>query len=218
MYSARSGTAGVFDLAVQFSGEYDFFKIMTTSMTPTTPQIHQKSQLMTAADMERTITRMAYQIMESHDGADQVVLVGIKRRGVPLVQRLLAAISDIEKKKPDIGTLDISLYRDDLSTFGPKPIVREGKIDVEGEGKLVVLVDDVLYTGRTVRAAIDAIFQHGRPARIELCVLIDRGHRELPIEAAFIGRTVQTTKREIIEVKLQEIDHAEKVLLMERVD
>ena len=133
-------------------------------------------------------------------------------------QRLLAAISDIEKKKPDIGTLDISLYRDDLSTFGPKPIVREGKIDVEVEGKSVVLVDDVLYTGRTVRAAIDAIFQHGRPARIELCVLIDRGHRELPIEAAFIGRTVQTTKREIIEVKLQEIDHAEKVLLMERVD
>jgi len=159
---------------------------------------------------------MAYQMVESHHGADQLVLVGIKRRGVPLAQRLSDAINRIEKKSLNVGTLDISLYRDDLSTFGPKPIVREGELDVEIAGKSVVLVDDVLYTGRTVRAAIDAIFQLGRPAQIQLCVLIDRGHRELPIEAAFIGRTVQTTQNEIIEVKLQEIDGAEKVLLMEK--
>jgi pyrimidine operon attenuation protein/uracil phosphoribosyltransferase len=189
---------------------------MNTQAKPDAPQIRQKAQLMTDSDMERTITRMAYQIVESHQGADHMVLVGIKRRGVPLAQRLRDAISRIEKTRPAVGTLDISLYRDDLSTFGPKPIVREGEIDVDVAGKSVVLVDDVLYTGRTVRAAIDAIFQHGRPARIELCVLIDRGHRELPIEAAFIGRTVQTTQREIIEVKLREIDDAEKVLLMER--
>jgi pyrimidine operon attenuation protein/uracil phosphoribosyltransferase len=190
---------------------------MSTHVMPLSPQIVQKAQLMTASDMERTITRMAYQMVESHHGADQLVLVGIKRRGVPLAQRLSEAINRIEKKSLKVGALDISLYRDDLSTFGPKPIVREGELDVEIDGKAVVLVDDVLYTGRTVRAAIDAIFQHGRPAQIQLCVLIDRGHRELPIEAAFIGRTVQTTQQEIIEVKLQEIDNAEKVLLMEKV-
>jgi len=189
---------------------------MNTQMMPPTPQIRQKDQLMNASDMERTITRMAYQMVESHHGAEQLVLIGIKRRGVPLAQRLSDAINRIEKKALKVGTLDISLYRDDLSTFGPKPIVREGELDVEIAGKSVVLVDDVLYTGRTVRAAIDAIFQHGRPGQIQLCVLIDRGHRELPIEAAFIGRTVQTTQKEIIEVKLQEIDGAEKVLLMER--
>lgn len=189
---------------------------MSTQVTSPGPQIRQKSQLMAASDMDRTITRMAYQMVESHHGADQLVLVGIKRRGVPLAQRLSDAINRIEKKSLNVGTLDISLYRDDLSTFGPKPIVREGELDVEIAGKSVVLVDDVLYTGRTVRAAIDAIFQLGRPAQIQLCVLIDRGHRELPIEAAFIGRTVQTTQNEIIEVKLQEIDGAEKVLLMEK--
>jgi pyrimidine operon attenuation protein/uracil phosphoribosyltransferase len=190
---------------------------MNTQLKPQ-PQIVQKAQLMTASDMERTITRMAYQIVESHRGAERLVLVGIKRRGVPLAQRLRAAIARIENVELEMGTLDISLYRDDLSTFGPKPIVRESPVDVDVAGKSVVLVDDVLYTGRTVRAAIDAIFEHGRPDRIELCVLIDRGHRELPIEAAFVGRTVQTTQNEIIEVKLQEIDNAEKVLLMERVE
>ncbi len=181
-----------------------------------TPQIRQKDQLMTASDMERTITRMAYQMVESHHGAEQLVLVGIKRRGVPLAQRLSDAINRIEKKSLKVGTLDISLYRDDLSTFGPKPIVREGELDVEIAGKSVVLVDDVLYTGRTVRAAIDAIFQHGRPAQLQLCVLIDRGHRELPIEARYVGRTVQTSDIEIIEVKFKEIDDTEKVLLCER--
>jgi pyrimidine operon attenuation protein/uracil phosphoribosyltransferase len=116
-----------------------------------------------------------------------------------------------------VGTLDINLYRDDLSTTGPKPVVNPMEIGFDVNDKNVILVDDVLYTGRTIRAALDALFDHGRPRRVQLLVLIDRGHRELPIEAAFIGRTVQTTQNEIIEVKLQEIDPSEQVLLVEKV-
>ena len=179
---------------------------MNTQMMPATPQIRLKDQLMTASDMERTITRMAYQMVESHHGAEQLVLIGIKRRGVPLAQRLSDAINRIEKKALKVGTLDISLYRDDLSTFGPKPIVREGELDVEIAGKSVVLVDDVLYTGRTVRAAIDAIFQHGRPAQIQLCVLIDRGHRELPIRPDYVGKNLPTAQDERVKVRLQNVD------------
>ena len=115
-----------------------------------------------------------------------------------------------------VGVLDISLYRDDLSTVGPKPVVQKSDIGFDITGKKIVLVDDVLYTGRTTRAALDALFDHGRPRQVQLCVLIDRGHRELPIEATFVGRRVQTTDREIIEVKLRELDKAEKVLLVEK--
>ena len=115
-----------------------------------------------------------------------------------------------------VGTLDITFYRDDLSTLGPKPVVQEGEIGFSVEDKNIVLIDDVLFTGRTVRAALDALFSHGRPSRVQLCVLIDRGHRELPVGASFVGRNVQTTMNEVIEVKLTEIDDAEKVLLMER--
>jgi pyrimidine operon attenuation protein/uracil phosphoribosyltransferase len=179
-------------------------------------KIQQKAQLMSASEIDRTLTRLAYEIIEKNNGTDGLALVGIRRRGVPLAQRLCQMIERIEKQPVKVGTLDISLYRDDLSTLGPKPVVNKKEIGVDIAGKFVVLVDDVLYTGRTVRAAMDALFQEGRPGRVQLCVLIDRGHRELPIEAAFIGRTVQTTQREIIEVKLQEIDDAEKVLLMEK--
>lgn len=171
---------------------------------------------MSASEIDRTLTRLAYEIIEKNNGTEGLALVGIRRRGVPLAQRLGRIIERIEKQPVKVGTLDISLYRDDLSTLGPKPVVNKKELGVEIAGKFVVLVDDVLYTGRTVRAAMDALFQEGRPGRVQLCVLIDRGHRELPIEAAFIGRTVQTTQREIIEVKLQEIDNAEKVLLMEK--
>ena len=171
---------------------------------------------MSASEIDRTLTRLAYEIIEKNNGTEGLALVGIRRRGVPLAQRLGQMIQRIEKQPVKVGTLDISLYRDDLSTLGPKPVVNKKEIGVDIAGKFVVLVDDVLYTGRTVRAAMDALFQEGRPGRVQLCVLIDRGHRELPIEAAFIGRTVQTTQREIIEVKLQEIDDAEKVLLMEK--
>ena len=189
---------------------------MHSSSLPTPVKIQQKAQLMSASEIDRTLTRLAYEIIEKNNGTDDLALVGIRRRGVPLAQRLGQMIERIEKQPVKVGTLDISLYRDDLSTLGPKPVVQETEIGVDIAGKFVVLVDDVLYTGRTVRAAMDALFQEGRPGRVQLCVLIDRGHRELPIEAAFIGRTVPTTQREIIEVKLREIDDAEKVLLMEK--
>jgi pyrimidine operon attenuation protein/uracil phosphoribosyltransferase len=179
-------------------------------------EIQQKAQLMSASEVERTLIRLAHEILEKNNGVDDLALVGIRRRGVPLAERLAKIIQRIEKKPVLLGTLDITLYRDDLSTLGTKPVVQKSEMEIPITGKSVVLVDDVLYTGRTTRAAMDALFRSGRPRRLQLCVLIDRGHRELPIEAAFIGRTVQTTENQIIEVKLREVDDAEKVLLMEK--
>jgi pyrimidine operon attenuation protein/uracil phosphoribosyltransferase len=178
--------------------------------------IHQKAQIMSASEVERTLIRLAHEILEKNNGIEGLALVGIRRRGVPLAERLAKIIQRIEKQPVSIGVLDITLYRDDLSTLDTKPVVQKSEIGIPITGKSVILVDDVLYTGRTTRAAMDALFRAGRPKRLQLCVLIDRGHRELPIEAAFVGRTVQTTEHEIIEVKLREVDDAEKVLLMER--
>jgi pyrimidine operon attenuation protein/uracil phosphoribosyltransferase len=189
---------------------------MTAS--PTRPSnLRDKSQLLSASEIERTLVRLAHEIVEKNNGVSNLALVGIKRRGVPLAQRLAKLLGRIEKTEVPIGTLDITLYRDDLSTIGHRPEVKKGEMEVDIQDKDIILVDDVLYTGRTTRAALDALFDHGRPRRIQLCVLIDRGHRELPIEAAFVGRKIQTTDNEIIEVKLQETDQAEKVLLVERV-
>jgi len=177
--------------------------------------LRQKAQLMSASEMERTLVRLAYQIVEEN-GVDGLGLIGVRRRGVPLAERLSQSIAHIEKIRVPVGTLDITFYRDDLSTVGPKPVVHKSEIGFPIQDKNIVLVDDVLFTGRTIRAALDALFSQGRPRRVQLCVLIDRGHRELPIEAAFVGRTVQTTMNEVIEVKLKEIDDTEKVLLMEK--
>jgi len=173
---------------------------------------------MSASEIERTLVRLAHEIIEKNNGSDNLGLVGVQRRGVPLAQRLGALIGKIEKHPVDVGILDISFYRDDLSTKDVRPVVNPGALGFDVNGRDVVLVDDVLYTGRTVRAALDALFDHGRPRRVQLLALIDRGHRELPIEATFVGRTVQTSSREIIEVKLREIDKDEQVLLAERVD
>jgi pyrimidine operon attenuation protein/uracil phosphoribosyltransferase len=180
------------------------------------PTLREKSQLMSASEMERTLVRLAHEILEKNGGLDGLGLVGIRRRGVPIAERLAKTIRQIEKVPVPVGSLDITFYRDDLSTLGPKPVVQTSEIGFPIGDKKIVLVDDVLFTGRTTRSAMDALFFHGRPSLVQLLVLIDRGHRELPIEATFIGRTVQTTKNEVIEVKLMEVDNADKVLLMER--
>ena len=189
---------------------------MTARASSRQSSMREKAQLMSASEIERTLVRLAHEIIEKNDGAADLGLVGIRRRGVFLAQRLGAMIQRIEKTPVPVGSLDITLYRDDLSTLGPKPVVQKSEIGIPITGKNIILVDDVLYTGRTTRAAMDALFSHGRPKRVQLCVLIDRGHRELPVEAQFVGRRVQTTSEEIIEVQLRELDEAERVLLAER--
>ena len=170
---------------------------------------------MSSSEIERTLVRLAHEIVERNNGAANIGLVGIKRRGVPLAQRIGKLIETIERQPVDTGVLDISFYRDDLSTRDVRPVVEKGEIGFDIEGRDIILMDDVLYTGRTIRAALDALFDHGRPKSVQLLVLIDRGHRELPIEARFIGRIVPTSRREIIEVKLREVDNDEQVLLVE---
>jgi pyrimidine operon attenuation protein/uracil phosphoribosyltransferase len=182
------------------------------------PALRVKGRLMSASEIERTLVRLAHEIVEKSNGGNDLTLIGIKRRGVPLAERLGKLISVIEKRPVDTGMLDIQFYRDDLSTTDVRPVVTPGSLGCDVEGRDVVLCDDVLYTGRTIRAALDALFDHGRPRRVQLAVLIDRGHRELPIEATYVGKHVPTSSREIIEVKFQEVDHDEQVLLVEKDD
>jgi pyrimidine operon attenuation protein / uracil phosphoribosyltransferase len=176
----------------------------------------EKAQLMSASEIDRTLVRLAHEILEKSTDLAKLAFIGIRRRGVPLADRLAAKIRQLEKLEVPVGYLDISLYRDDLSTISEKPVHNATEISFSVTGKDIILMDDVLYTGRTIRAALDALFDHGRPARVQLLVLIDRGHRELPIEATYVGRTVQTSDIEIIEVKLKEVDDLEKVLLVEK--
>lgn len=177
----------------------------------------EKAQLMSASEMDRTLVRLAHEILEKSDDLSRLAFIGIRRRGVPIAQRLSKKITDLEKRDIPVGILDINLYRDDLTTVGAKPVINATEISFDITGMDIILTDDVLYTGRTIRAALDALFDHGRPARVQLLCLIDRGHRELPIEARYVGRKVPTTANEIIEVKLNEIDGLEKVLLVEKV-
>jgi len=189
----------------------------TTKSVERTVTLREKAQLMSASEMERTLVRLAHEILEKSGGVDGLGLVGIRRRGVPIAERLAKIIRQREKAPVPVGTLDITFYRDDLSTLGPKPVVQKSEVGFPIGDKKIILVDDVLFTGRTIRSAMDALFFHGRPSQVQLLVLIDRGHRELPIEATYIGRTVQTTMNEVIEVKLMEVDTVDKVLLMEKV-
>lgn len=177
--------------------------------------LREKAQLMSASEIERSLVRLAHEIVEKNDGTERLALVGIRRRGQFLALRLATLLARIESRPVPVGTLDIALYRDDLSQMDAKPVVKPAQIDFPIQDLNVILVDDVLYTGRTIRAALDALFDHGRPRRVQLCVLVDRGHRELPIEASFVGKYVQTTRPEMVEVKLKEIDGSEKVLLVE---
>lgn len=171
---------------------------------------------MSASEIDRTLVRLAHEILEKSQDLDKLAFIGIRRRGVPLAQRLAAKIEALENRKVPVGILDITLYRDDLSTVGSSPILNATDIPFDITGLDIVMTDDVLYTGRTIRAALDALFHKGRPARVQLLTLIDRGWRELPIEARYVGRMVQTSANEIIEVKFQEIDGMEKVLLVEK--
>jgi pyrimidine operon attenuation protein / uracil phosphoribosyltransferase len=181
------------------------------------PVTREKSQLMSASEIDRTLVRLAHEILERTENLDHLAFIGIRRRGVPLAQRLAQKIEALEQKTIPVGILDINLYRDHLSTLSHSPVVNSTDIPFPVTGKDIILMDDVLYTGRTVRAALDALFDHGRPSRVQLLALIDRGWRELPIEARYVGRMVQTTANEIIEVKFREIDGMEKVLLVEKV-
>ena len=188
---------------------------MNDSAAVRQPKLKEKGRLMSASEIERTLVRLAHEIVEKNEGAANIGLIGIKRRGVPLAERIGKLIAGIEKRPIDTGVLDISFYRDDLSTQGARPVVTPGVIGFDVNGRDIILMDDVLYTGRTIRAALDALFDHGRPKSVQLLVLIDRGHRELPIQATYTGRNVPTSSREIIEVKLNEIDGQEQVLLVE---
>jgi pyrimidine operon attenuation protein/uracil phosphoribosyltransferase len=178
----------------------------------------EKARIMDSARINRALARLASEIVEENHGSDDLVLVGIRRRGVPLAERIADKIADLEGKRPPVGILDITLYRDDLSTVGAKPVVSGTELPGDIEGRNIVLIDDVLYTGRTVRAAIDQLIDFGRPRRVQLAVLIDRGneHRELPIQADYIGKLVPTKKSEIIKVMLTEFDEDEGVVIVER--
>ena len=175
-----------------------------------------KSKILDADGIRRAVTRIAHEIVEKNKGTNKLVLVGIRRRGVPLAERIRQYIEEFEGVKVPLGILDITLYRYDLSTINIHPVVHETDIPVSIEGKTVVLIDDVLYTGRTARAALDATMDLGRPERIQLAVLVDRGHRELPIRADYVGKNLPTSRREIVAVRLLEVDAEEDVLLLER--
>jgi len=180
-------------------------------------RVVEKNQLMSATEIDRTLQRLAHEIVEKSGGTTNIALIGIRRRGVPLAQRIAQAMRGIDGVDVPVGTLDITLYRDDLSKVAPQPVLHSSEIPFVVDDKDLIVVDDVLYTGRTVRAAMNGLFDLGRPKRIRLAVLIDRGHRQLPIEASFIGRHVQTSDTEIIEVRLAEVDAEERVVLVERV-
>jgi len=173
-----------------------------------------KSQIMDKDQMERSLQRMAHEIIEQNRGLEKIRLVGIRSRGVPLAERLSSYLKLISNQEVPVGILDITLYRDDLSTISHQPVIKGSAIDFDIEDAVVVLVDDVLYTGRTVRAAIDALMDFGRPKQIQLAVLIDRGHRELPIKADYVGKNVPTSKEEIIKVSLEEIDGEDSVKIV----
>ena len=177
-----------------------------------------RGTVMTADEIRRAIVRISHEIVEQNAGVHDLMLVGMRTRGVPLAERLATAIQEFEGEAVGVGALDISLYRDDLSTRGTKVEVRPSEMPQDVAGKRLVLVDDVLYTGRSIRAALDALIDYGRPERIQLAVLVDRGHRELPIRADFVGKNIPTAKDDDVLVQLEESDGNDQVIVTERRD
>lgn len=177
-----------------------------------------KAKLLDEKSINRALIRVSHEIIEKNKGAQNIVLVGIKTRGVPLAKRIADYIEKFEGIKVEIGTLDITLYRDDLKTKSDSPKVNDSNLPKELSNKTVVLVDDVLYTGRTVRSALDAVIDIGRPKSIQLAILIDRGHRELPIRADYVGKNAPTSVDEIVRVELKETDEEDKVVIVETLD
>jgi len=178
--------------------------------------LNRKAKILDADRIRRMVDRMAHEIAERQKDLPGLALIGIRTRGVPLAVRLAARLSDLVKQNFPVGTLDITLYRDDLSTVAPQPLLKKTEIDFDLNGRTVLLCDDVLYTGRTIRAALDGVIDLGRPRAIRLAVLIDRGHREFPIEANYVGKSVPTANREVIQVMFQETDGADEVWILER--
>jgi len=174
-----------------------------------------KKTIMDADAMRRALVRIAHEIVEKNKGVDNILLVGIRTKGVPLAKRIAEEIITIENKEIPVGSLDITLYRDDLSTLAYNPIVHGTELNFDISGKAVVLVDDVLFTGRTIRCALDALIDMGRPTSIQLAVLVDRGHKELPIRADYVGKNVPTARKEAVDVSLLEIEGVDEVTLSE---
>lgn len=177
--------------------------------------LQEKNIILDEAAIGRALTRIAHEILEKNKGVDDCLIVGIRTRGIYLAQRLAERIEQIEQVKVPVGELDITLYRDDLTHKEEQPLIKGTNILVDITGKKVILVDDVLYTGRTVRAALDALIDMGRPTMIQLAVLIDRGHRELPIRPDYVGKNVPTSKTEVISVQLSEVDQTDRVIIHE---
>jgi pyrimidine operon attenuation protein/uracil phosphoribosyltransferase len=172
-------------------------------------------KILSREDIKRVLYRLAHEVLEKSEAPQRLVLIGIQTRGVHLARRLQTIIKEIENIDVPLGVLDITLYRDDLTTVGEVPLVKETKITFDLHDKIVILVDDVLFTGRTVRAALDEIIDFGRPQRVELLVLVDRGHRELPIRADFVGKNIPTSQTALVEVRLGELDDSEEVVIVE---
>jgi pyrimidine operon attenuation protein/uracil phosphoribosyltransferase len=180
--------------------------------------IQYKATLMEKDQIRRAVKRIAHEIVERHDGVEDVIVVGIRRRGVPLAQRIADYIQQIEGTTVPVGALDITLYRDDFQLITRHPQVGKTEINADVTDKIIILVDDVLNTGRTIRAALDELIDYGRPRKIQLAVLIDRGHREFPIKADYVGKNVPTSENEQVEVHLEELDEADEVLLAEKTE
>ena len=173
-------------------------------------------RIMTADEIRRATIRLSHEIVEKQAGTEGLLLIGIQRRGVPLARRIAAAIAENEGAEIPVGALDITFYRDDLSMVAQQPVVKGTELPSGIDGKTVILVDDVLYTGRTIRAALDALMDYGRPERVQLAVMVDRGHRELPIQPDYVGTTVQTTRKESVKVALSELGGQDRVVLREK--